>query len=80
MSKLKKLEQDIQALKALVLHLQAQVIALQARNSDLIVMVPQIQTTPSWSPYVGDFPCTVTTTTYSKQDSNDNTQISRCVQ
>ncbi|HXQ38705.1 MAG TPA: hypothetical protein VN843_32185 [Anaerolineales bacterium] len=49
MSKLKKLEQDIQALKDLVLQLQAQIIALQVRGAVITappITVPQIPMTP----------------------------------
>lgn len=92
MSKIKKLEKEIQDLKDLVLQLQSTVIALQARGPFVIspqpLALPQIQTTPPntmpWipdRPYIGDPPPgtgpTITCGTKSEVSGCSN-QISRC--
>lgn len=92
MSRIKKLEQEIQELKDLILQLQSQVIALQARGVITItpqvpmpVVVPAIPTIPpSWppyEPYVGDVPPGLgnPTITWGTTISGNNTQVSRCV-
>lgn len=88
MSKIKKLEKEIQDLKDLVLQLQGQVIALQARGPFVIspqpISLPGIQTSPPWMPdrpYIGDpLPGSGPTITCGAKAeiSGSSNQISRC--
>lgn len=88
MNKIKKLEQEIQELKSLVLQLQSQMLALSLSRLLVVTAPPNAQpniSIPSWppyTPYIGDPPGwqgTSTVGVVSKEEvSGSSNQISRC--